>query len=168
MGNSFCSGPVDGEPEGNRSTRAELFAIASVLRFFAELIKYHAVNTSRTLYIWSDSAVAIKQVQVIKEGISRGRPPLNADIASIIQELVGSTPIEMNVDWLRSHQHPSRDIDGLLLSAKLNVRADALAEQYLLMHPRGQTGYPHLNTPNFPQMRASVLIGNTRIHSETS
>ena len=73
MGNSFCSGPVDGEPEGNRSTRAELFAIASVLRFFAELIKYHAVNTSRTLYIWSDSAVAIKQVQAIKDDISRGK-----------------------------------------------------------------------------------------------
>ena len=112
--------------------------------------------------------MAIKQVQVIKEGISRGRPPLNADIASIIQELVGSTPIEMKVDWLRSHQHPSRDIDGLLLSAKLNVRADALAERYLLMHPRSQTGYPHPNTPHFPQMGASMLIGNTRINSATS
>ena len=63
-----CSGPVDGEPEGNSSTRAELFAIASVLRFFTEFIKYHAVNTSSTLYIWSDSTVAIKRVQFIKEG----------------------------------------------------------------------------------------------------
>ena len=87
------------------------------------------MNTS--LYIWwSDSALAIKQVQVIKEGISRGRPPLNADIVSILQELVGSTPIEMKVDWVRSrHQDTSRDIEGLSLSAKLNVRAEALAEQ---------------------------------------
>ena len=97
------------------------------------------MNTS--LYIWwSDSALAIKQVQVIKEGISRGRPPLNADIVSILQELVGSTPIEMKVDWVRLHHDTSRDIEGLSLSAKLNVRANALAEQYLLMHPRGQTG----------------------------
>ena len=83
-------------------------------------------------------------------------------------ELVGRTPIEMKVDWVRSHQNTSSDIEGLSLSAKLNVRADALAEQYLLMHPRGQTGYPHPNTPHFPQMGASMLIGNTRINSATS
>ena len=74
--------------------------------------------------------MVIKQVQAIKEGISRERPPLNADIVSILQELVGSTPIEMKVDLVRSrHQDTSRDIEGLSLSAKLNVRAEALAEQ---------------------------------------
>ena len=36
------------------------------------------------------------------------------------------------------------------------------------MHPTGQTGYLHPNTPHFPQMGASVLIGNTRIHRATS
>ena len=51
---------------------------------------------------------------------------------------------------------------------KLNVRADPLAERYLLMHPRGLTGYLRPNRPHFPQMGASVLIGNTGIHSATS
>ena len=52
-------GPVDGETKGNSSTRAELFAIASSLIFFTELIKFHKLDTTSSLCIWSNSVAAI-------------------------------------------------------------------------------------------------------------
>ena len=61
-----CSGPVDGDPVQNSSTRAELFGLALAMPFLQEFIEFHSISTSSTAYIWSDSAASIARLDFMQ------------------------------------------------------------------------------------------------------
>ena len=136
---------------------------------FASLYRLYQVSCSEYIQHPLDleqwhSAAAIKHVQGIKAGIYRGQPPLNVDIVSILQELVGSIPIETKLDWVRSHQDTSSGTEQLSVQAKLNVRADGLAARYLFTYPRGQPGCTLQIHRIFHKWEPK---GNSIIHSTT-
>ena len=41
-----CSGPVDGDPVQNSSTRAELFGLALAMPFLQKFIEFHSISTA--------------------------------------------------------------------------------------------------------------------------
>jgi len=140
-------------------------AIASFLIFFTEFIKFHKLNTTSSLYIWSDSVAAIRRVQAIKEDLLKRRPP---NIADLLYELVAKLPISTKLDSIRSCQDTGSASPSLSTMAHLNIRADKLAEQFLVSHPKGTNGHLYSNSPHFPPMEVSLLFGKARIHSEVS
>ena len=100
---------------------------------------------------------------------SLGRPPPNADIISFVHHLIQTLPLQVKLDWVRSHQDKtSEQKTTLSASALLNVRADSIADTFLAKHPRGNRGHPIQNSGHFPHMNASLLIGKLRIHSSTA
>lgn len=110
-----------------------------------------------------------KALHHIHSGNARGHPPNNADLFSQLYEVVATLPITAKILWVRSHQDTTRKANSsLFTSAHLNIRADNLATASLAKHPWGHPGFPHSQSPHFPLMTVSILIGKTRIHSSTS
>jgi len=96
-----CSGPVDGDINQNSSTRAELFGIASALKFLLEFIKFHKTDTSSGVTIWTDSAASLARVRFLSWSKHTGRPPANADIVSLLAELIHTLLIAAEVTWIK-------------------------------------------------------------------
>ncbi len=124
----FWAGPVDVEKQGSSSTRAELFAIAFSMSFFAEFVNYHAITTGSQLWC----IYSLHQIRYISMNKSLGRPPTDADIVSYIHHLVQTIPLQIKIDWVSSHQDGKSDQNTTLsTSALLKVYYHPCTEVFL-------------------------------------
>jgi Reverse transcriptase (RNA-dependent DNA polymerase) len=162
-----CSGEVPGSTRANSSTRAELFGLASVMVFLATFIKFHSINTTSTVNIWSDSAASISRISFLSWTLHTGRPPANADIVAIIASEIKTLQVNIQLRWIKAHQDKNKNTP-LSLAAKLNITADSIAGNHWSIHkPLAEEGQD-TPTPHYKSMHASMILDNCRIHSFTS
>ena len=161
-----CSGLVEMEISTRiaQRERAELFGIASALKFLLEFIKFHEIDTSSLVTIWTDSAAAFAQVRFLTWSKHTGCPPANEDIVSALKAEFIHTLVKVKL--IKSHQN-KREVNGtkLTTSATLDIVAEATASNFLARCPNEASGGPRQNSPHYPTMQASPIIATSRIHT---
>ena len=98
-----------------------------------------------------------------------GRPLPNANLVSYLRGSAVKTSrlAKSQISWVKLYQDGK--LHHLNLSAKLNVKADELVDQYVKDYPMGGIHISEESTDHFPSSHASLCIQGIRIiHSHAA
>ena len=153
------SGPADGPPETESSTRSELFGFAAPMIIVNQLARWWGIK-HRCKFRWLvDSQAAIKQVKDIrrKQTLPRHQPE-NVDVLTTIFHLTKECRRPITIDWVKGHQDDDKHYDELSRDAQLNIDVDRLATNY-----RESGGRSRAILTHYPPTQVSVSINNIRL-----
>jgi hypothetical protein len=152
------SGPVDGPPEVNSSTRSELGGYAAPLFLITIISRFWGLRHRCKFYWVVDSKSAIVKVKLYSGKEDNHPYPDNSDYISLIRELQRELRRPIKSIWVKGHQDDSQDYTALSPRAQLNVDADLLATQY---YSKGKNRPIH-SIPHLPNQLISLTINGTR------
>jgi hypothetical protein len=157
------SGPAYGHPS---SHRAEGWGMLSGARFLLHLFKYCQVIDAIEGKVATicDNAGLISRMQS-RQSYSQVYP--NATLAPDwdLTEQIHATYADISMshhsfEWEKGHQDETTPHHLLSATAKYNVRADELADEYMAANP-----VPRLSTPLLPVTRGQLLIAGQTVES---
>jgi len=133
-----CSGPVDGAPDQVSSGRAESTGILSLGFFFQLLAKYFSRWPGGQCINVTDSTTALRRARRVsgKTRVLRSRLTSDMDCMTAYRHLGRGIYEYIAHDWVKGHQGDHVPVEFLSMAARMNTRADELAEQYRVKHHR--------------------------------
>ncbi|KAI2501729.1 hypothetical protein MHU86_12735 [Fragilaria crotonensis] len=159
-----CSGPVDGFVSAESSTRSELAGCASSLLLVTAFSRMWGLR-HRCSFVWiTDSKAAISRIRkyALAAQYSPARMPDDADLISLISQLLRELRRPFRPDWVKGHQDTLQSYDALPWKARLNIDADFLATRYRLRgRLRSSSVVDHQDS-----QKVSISINGKRLTSQ--
>jgi hypothetical protein len=126
------AGPIDGPFDSSSSTRSELGGCASSLLLIVVVSRLWGLR-HRCKFCWfTDSKAAISRTNRYSRKKRATRMPYDADLLSLISDLLAELRRPIVSVWVKGHQDSLRAYEKLPLAARLNIDADFLATRYRL------------------------------------
>jgi hypothetical protein len=143
-----CNGPAPGwKPH---SFRAEAYGYLSFVRFLL-LLERDPALTGMALPVYTDSDSLLKRLaQHRKYKYETPNDTLwpDWDVTSMLFDSINLLRTKPTETWIKSHQDDDTAYEDLRLSARLNVDADELADEYIQAHPDPHNYNRALHFPN--------------------
>jgi hypothetical protein len=138
-----CNGPADGTPDQISLGRAESTGVLSLGTFFLVTAAYLEITPQGQCRNYINSTAALRRAQCSSQPQQalRSRISSNIDIMTAYRNLDQPIYSYITTRWVKGHQDKFLAYANLSTQAKMNMRADKLAEQYRENH-RG----PHQNS----------------------
>jgi hypothetical protein len=135
-----CSGPVDGAPDQISSGRAESAGVLSLGTFLLVAAEYLETSPQGQCRNYIDSTAALPRAQRTSQSqrVLRSRISSDMDLMTAYRNLGPTIYGYIKTRWVEGHQDRYLSYNKLSTQAKINMRADKLAETY-----REQPQAPH-------------------------
>ena len=148
-----CSGPADGAPDQISSGRAESTGVLSIGIFMRLAAEYLEIVPGGICRNYIDSTAALNRARRAgqPQRMLRSRISSDMDLTTAYRALGAKIYGYMKMLWVKGHQDRHLTAAQMPISAKLNQRADALAEEYR----ENNQGTKHMNS----QPRAAPVPG---------
>jgi len=127
-----CCGPADGAPDQISSGRAESMGITSLGFFFKLLTRYFDRGPGGVCHNVTDSKAALRRAERASQSqrVLRSRMTSDMDCSTAYRNLGRDIYEYVDHAWVKGHQADRTPRHKLSLAARLNTRADELAEEY--------------------------------------